>query len=98
AAAIELPGAAPGPGVVVLLGAPQRHLDRRGGQTAELPLGDERLQELVLSGETTLAGDRQELARALLRVADPVGGLDRDLDRLLQEHVLAGVERLDGHI
>ena len=98
AAAIELPGAAPGPGVVVLLGAPQRHLDGRGGQAAELPLGDERLEELVLGGEATLAGDRQDLARALLRVADPVGGLDRDLDRLLQEHVLAGVERLDRHI
>src|SRR5699024_9644413 len=98
AAAVELPGAAPGAGVVVLLAAPQRHLDGGGGDRAEPPLADQLLEVLVLGGEAALAGDGQQLPGGLLGGADPVGGLDGDLDRLLEVDVLASLQRLDGDV
>ena len=96
AAPVELPGATPVAGVVVGLPAPP--VDRRdtAGQPAQLTVADGRHRHLGGRVEPVLRDDRDLSTGAALRGDDLIGLRHGCLGGLLDDHVLAGLERLDG--
>src|SRR6185437_9387925 len=97
-AAVERPGAAPVAGVVVALPAPPgvRGDGRRDG--AQVPVAHGLLDLLGGAVEPVLGDDGDGLPGALLGVDDAVGGGEGDVDRLLDDDVLPGIEGRHGAV
>ena len=92
AAAVEGPGSAPVAGVVVALPAPPGVGGDGRGDGAEVPVPHGLLDLLGGAVEPVLGDDGDGLPGALLGVDDAVGRGQGDVDRLLHDDVLAGVQ------
>ena len=98
AAAVELPGAAPRAAVVIRLRAPPLVVGVADGDPPEPPLGDGGLQRDGALGEP-VGEDRADLDAVFVASADDrVGAVERDLDGLLDDHVLSAARGGHGRL
>ena len=98
AAAVEVPGAAPVAGVVVLLGAPPLYVGVGEDDLAELAGVDGFLDELGGGVEAVLADDGELLAGLFLGGDHAIAGFEGDFHGLFDDDVLAGFHGADGHV
>src|SRR6187200_3214070 len=98
AAPIELPGATPVAGVVVRLPTPPVDGCDAAGQPAQLTAADGRYRYLSGGVEPVLRDDCNLSASAALSGDDLIGLRHGSLGGLLDDHVLAGLEGLDGYL
>ena len=97
-AAVEVPGAPPAARVVILLGSPPLHVGVSQGQAAESATCDGLLEANVGRREPRREDRAEANAGRFAGLDDRVAPRQRDLQRLLDDHVLAGAGRLDGRI
>ena len=98
AAAVQFPGAAPGAAVVVLLGAVPLDVRVADCQSAEAALVDGLLDQLRRFVKPRGKDRGQHDARLVAGVDDLVAAFERDLQRLLDDHVFARPGRRHGRL
>ena len=97
-AAVEFPGAAPRAAVVIGLAAIPLHVGVAEGQPPEASAVDRPLQLLAGVVEPRGEDGREHDARTAAGLDDLVAAAERDLQRLLDDHVLARPRGGDGRL